>query len=270
MFSISGDTASSSFPLLRESFSLFGRIKSFCPSFLAARLTISCRYNWELPTSAFEMGLPQFPVAKLTLFLLFSFSGLPGDCDPCDETPSLHWPCNTTLVSQAFAIGDPSLEVVYCSRFDVAPKTVRFPSLEREDVKWLPEYVENHMMFNKHRKRFHSFLEKLPLVWIVSKLVVGVNIFDLDFGVQVDPFKQPIKCDSVTSRHMSHRGTSSFDYHFDHGFVVFKNVQMRFILRRTCDQLKAKKDSVVQIVFHTVFFRLPRGLGHFADSNSIR
>ena len=32
---------------------------------------------------------------------------------------------------------------------------------------------------------------------------------------------------------MSHRRTSSFDYHFDHRFVVFKNVQLRFPFRRT-------------------------------------
>ena len=31
-----------------------------------------------------------------------------------------------------------------------------------------------------------------------------------------------------------HRRTSSFNYHFDHGFVVFKDVQLRFIVRRMC------------------------------------
>ena len=29
---------------------------------------------------------------------------------------------------------------------------------------------------------------------------------------------------------MSHRRTSSFNYHFDHGFVVFNNVQLRLIV----------------------------------------
>ena len=33
---------------------------------------------------------------------------------------------------------------------------------------------------------------------------------------------------------MSHRRTSTFTYHFDHGFVVFKDVQLRFTLRRMC------------------------------------
>ena len=71
-------------------FTLFGRVKSFCPSFPDARLTISCRYTWEHPTSAFELELPQFPIARLILFLLYSFTGLTGDPDPCDETLSLH------------------------------------------------------------------------------------------------------------------------------------------------------------------------------------
>ena len=52
--------------------------------------------------------------------------------------------------------------------------------------------------------------------------------FDLNLWFCVDSVKQPIKSDSVSSRHMSHRGTSSFDYHFDHGFVVFKDIQLRF------------------------------------------
>ena len=76
---------------------------------------------------------------------------------------------------------------------------------------------------------------KFPFCQYVSELIVGVYIFDLDFGVQVDPIKQPTKSDSVTSRHMSHRGSSSFNFHLDHGFVVFIDVQLRFTLRRTCD-----------------------------------
>ena len=68
----------------------------------------------------------------------------------------------------------------------------------------------------------------------VSELVSGVNKFDLNLWFCVDPVKQQIKSKSVSSRHTSHRGTSSFDHHFDHGFVVFKDVQLRFPLGRTC------------------------------------
>ena len=43
-----------------------------------------------------------------------------------------------------------------------------------------------------------------------------VKIFDLDFGVQIDSVKQPIKRNSVGSGHVSHRWISAFDDHFDH------------------------------------------------------
>ena len=36
------------------------------------------------------------------------------------------------------------------------------------------------------------------------------------------------------SGHVSHRRTSSFNNHFDHGFVIFKDVQLRFVVRRMC------------------------------------
>ena len=67
-----------------------------------------------------------------------------------------------------------------------------------------------------------SSLEKPFFGQNVSKLVFCVNMFAFDLGFQVDSVKQPIKSNSVSSRHMSHCGTSSFDYHFDHSFVVFK------------------------------------------------
>ena len=38
----------------------------------------------------------------------------------------------------------------------------------------------------------------------VCDLVFGVNGCDLDFVVQVDSVKQPIKCNSVGPRHVSH------------------------------------------------------------------
>ena len=68
----------------------------------------------------------------------------------------------------------------------------------------------------------------------VSELVFGDNIFDLDLVVQVGSVKQPVKSNTVSSRHMSHRETSSFDCHFDDSFIVFKNVQLRLIVRRMC------------------------------------
>ena len=59
----------------------------------------------------------------------------------------------------------------------------------------------------------------------VCKLVLGVKKFDLNFGIQIDSIKQPIKSNSVGPGNMSHRWTSAFHYHLDNGFIVFKHIQ---------------------------------------------
>ena len=100
--------------------------------------------------------------------------------------------------------------------------------------KWLRENIEHFMMLNR-RRRFHcSSRVKLPLVnmsaswflastyliWIlVSKLILSNN---------------QGQCDSVGSRHVSHRRTSSFDDHLDHCLVILKNVHLCFTLTRFC------------------------------------
>ena len=66
----------------------------------------------------------------------------------------------------------------------------------------------------------------------VCEVVFGVNISNLDFGVQTDSIKQPIKSNSVGSGNMSHCRTSSLYDHLDHCFVVFKDVQQSFLTRR--------------------------------------
>ena len=82
-------------------------------------------------------------------------------------------------------------------------------------------------MLNKRRKWFHSSREKLPLV-DMSASSFSVSTFDLDLRFHVDSVEQPIKRNSVGSGHVS----NSFKYHFGHGFVVFKDVQLRLALRR--------------------------------------
>ena len=62
-------------------------------------------------------------------------------------------------------------------------------------------------------------------------LVFGVNVPDLNLVVQVNSVKQAIKSNFVGSRHMSHRGTSAFYYHFNHGFIVLKHAQHSIGLR---------------------------------------
>ena len=59
----------------------------------------------------------------------------------------------------------------------------------------------------------------------VSKLVFGVNIFDLNLWFQDDSVKQPIKSNSVSPGNMSHCGTPSLNDHLDHCFIVLKHIQ---------------------------------------------
>ena len=80
-------------------------------------------------------------------------------------------------------------------------------------------------------QRFGSSGQKLPLVRMSA---IWFWCQHMDLGFQVVSVKQPIKSNSVSFRHMSHCGTSSFDYHFDHCFIVFQNVQLRLSLRRMC------------------------------------
>ena len=50
---------------------------------------------------------------------------------------------------------------------------------------------------------------EISLCQYVCELVFGVNVFDLEFGVQVDFIEKPIKGNSVGSRNMSHCRASS-------------------------------------------------------------
>ena len=59
----------------------------------------------------------------------------------------------------------------------------------------------------------------------VCELVLGVNTFDLDFGVQINSIEQLFKSNSVGSGNMSHCRASSLHDHLDHCFVVFKHIQ---------------------------------------------
>ena len=68
----------------------------------------------------------------------------------------------------------------------------------------------------------------------VSNLVFGVDVFDLDFAVQIDSVKEPIRSNSVGPLNMSHRGTSTFNNHLNHGLTVFKDIQHGTSTRMHC------------------------------------
>ena len=79
---------------------------------------------------------------------------------------------------------------------------------------------------------------EISLCQYVCGLVLGVNVFDLDFWVQNDSIKQPIKSNSVGPGNMSHCGASSLYDHLDYCFIVFKDVQQSFF---SCKSGKPRK-----------------------------
>ena len=82
---------------------------------------------------------------------------------------------------------------------------------------------------------------EISLCQYVCELVLGVNVFDLDLGVQIDSFKQPIKSNSVGPGNMSHCRASSLYDHLNHCFVVFKDLQQSFLPRRIHATIRSHK-----------------------------
>ena len=96
------------------------------------------------------------------------------------------------------------------------------------------EHREIQNIENKKRKWSHSSLEKLPLVRMSASWFLVSTYLIWILGSKIDSVEQPIKSNSVGSWHVSHCRTSPVDYHFVHGFAVFKDVQLRFTLRGMC------------------------------------
>ena len=59
----------------------------------------------------------------------------------------------------------------------------------------------------------------------VCKLVLGVDVFDLDLGDRINSIEQPIESNSVSSGDVSHCRTSAFHNHFNYSFIVVKHKQ---------------------------------------------
>ena len=95
------------------------------------------------------------------------------------------------------------------------------------------EHPETHHV-EQTKQMIPLVTKKTPYGWNISKLVLGVNIFDLDLGFQFNFVEQPIKRNSVGSGHVSYCWTSSFKNPLDDSFVVFKIVRLRRTLRRMC------------------------------------
>ena len=66
---------------------------------------------------------------------------------------------------------------------------------------------------------------EIPFVKMSASWFFGVDVFDLDFGVQINSIEQPIKSNSVGSGNVSHCRTSAFHNHLDYSFIVLKHIQ---------------------------------------------
>ena len=77
----------------------------------------------------------------------------------------------------------------------------------------------------KYMKKIVPFITcEGPYCQHVCELVFGVDVLDLNLRIQINSVKQPVKSNSVGSGYVSHCWTSSFNDHFDHCFVVRKNL----------------------------------------------
>ena len=65
----------------------------------------------------------------------------------------------------------------------------------------------------------------------VCELMFGVIVSNLNFRIKINPIKQPIQSNSVGSLHVSHCGTSAFDYDLNHGSIILKDIQHSFRTR---------------------------------------
>ena len=74
------------------------------------------------------------------------------------------------------------------------------------------------------QKMIPSITCEISLCQCVCELVLGVNAFDLDLGVQIHSIEEPIKSNSVGSGNMSQCRASSLYDHIGHCFVVFKEI----------------------------------------------
>ena len=97
---------------------------------------------------------------------------------------------------------------------------------------------------------------EISLCQHVCELVFGVDILGLNLWIQIDSVKQPLKSNSAGSGYVSHCWTSAFDDHFDHCFVVLKNLEHRTELRR----IRVRRNTINITQFKSVVLDWSLGL----------
>ena len=145
--------------------------------------------------------------------LVTVFSGFPDRSSPATDFPGSWYPYE---VLKGFdEVEDDTTEGILAVKFiigldlavtrsspDSCWSLFAIAAEQTVELKWL--------MLNKHNKWFHSSRVKFPSVKKKCELVFGVDVFDVDFGVQINSIEQPIKSNSVGSGDVSHCRTSAF------------------------------------------------------------
>ena len=203
-------------------------------------LSFSCRLTWEYPTPDLEAACQLFPDAISLLFRSSAFSRLDGY--PKYWKFFLHGLRNTKLTGLAFA-GIVGLGLKSPLDLFLTWRSA-FRSDRQKENHWNGSPRKPQRRTNEESDSFRH--AKLPLVrksaiWLlVSTYVIWILVF------HIDPVKEPIKSDSLGSWHVSDLWNSSFNYHIDHGFVVFKDVQLRLTLRRMCKKVRNPHETLEQ------------------------
>ena len=184
--------------LVSEEFSsLFIWVWSFCTRFLVAWRTFSSRLTWEFSTRFWVAGYPVWCLSDS-----FSFIAILR----LDQGSQTWWEKNLLLALSAHHQINSSC---FCHRWAIVRSRV-LSSLRhgtnRKALLW-PEREKALEMATRTHGETH-YIEHtqwvLPLIsretsfgQNVSKLFIGVNLFGLDLGFQVDSVQQPINSNSV-------------------------------------------------------------------------
>ena len=92
--------------------------------------------------------------------------------------------------------------------------------------------IEKFIMLNKRRRWFHSSRVKLPLVNMSASWFLVSTCLIWILGSKLALSNNQSNAPLWVLDTCSHRKTSALCDHFHHSFIVFKNVQLSFELRK--------------------------------------
>ena len=109
-----------------------------------------------------------------------------------------------------------------------------FPDRIRKLLKWLQENIKKFMMLNQRRRWFHSSRVELPLVSMSASWFLVSTYLIWIFGSKLILSNNQSSATLWVLDTCLIAGLLPFDDHFDHSFVVLKDVRLSFELRRIC------------------------------------